>query len=142
MGNPMIVHERSVSGCKVSEKGSEGAQYHENHIGIRRGPRTRDTCDFELEKVNTRSARWRGMSLLYRCADSTRADIHHLLQLPMKLATTLQKKDSIRKTQAKSAYFLNRNMLDFKFTYTDFSKYFSNDLDNIVRKTWSNILQK
>ncbi|XP_043580238.1 uncharacterized protein LOC122566686 isoform X6 [Bombus pyrosoma] len=73
MGNPMIVHERSVSGCKVSEKGSEGAQYHENHIGIRRGPRTRDTCDFELEKVNTRSARWRGMSLLYRCADSTRA---------------------------------------------------------------------
>ncbi|XP_073967961.1 uncharacterized protein isoform X2 [Bombus fervidus] len=73
MGNPMIVHERSASGCKVSEKGSEGAQYHENHIGIRRGPRTRDTCDFELEKVNTRSARWRGMSLLYRCADSTRA---------------------------------------------------------------------
>nr|XP_033195538.1 uncharacterized protein LOC117159640 [Bombus vancouverensis nearcticus] len=74
MGNPMIVHERSMNGCKVSEKGSEGAQYHENHIGIRRGPRTRDTCDFELEKVNTRSARWRGMSLLYRSADCRAQD--------------------------------------------------------------------
>ena len=37
----------------------------ENHIGIPKAPRTRDTCDFDLEKVNTRSARWRGMSLLY-----------------------------------------------------------------------------
>ena len=65
--------KKKQSFVQISEKGSEGAQYHENHIGIRRGPRTRDTCDFELEKVNTRSARWRGMSLLYRCADSTRA---------------------------------------------------------------------
>lgn len=40
----------------------------ENHIRIPKGPRMRDTCDFELEKVNTRSARWRGMSLLHRWA--------------------------------------------------------------------------
>ncbi|XP_076629153.1 uncharacterized protein LOC143345676 [Colletes latitarsis] len=64
----------AINNCNGYEARRLAGAVSRNCIGILEGSRTRDTCDFGLEKVNTRSTRWRETPSVHRIVEAgTRA---------------------------------------------------------------------